>query len=139
MKRPPSVAFAKTCKVCKKTRPVEDFKARGARLTKTCRECLNTLARGKQPKVATTPTYLPVVLPPEKRFCRRSWPGFVYADEEEAKNHTKDLTNKPNTTACSGCDKVFLRRRADQIYCSRQCRVRAKRTKKTKNKKRGSP
>ena len=132
MTRPPSLAFAKTCKVCRKTRPIGDFQAKNRRSTKTCRECLDLLARGKQPKAAKIDTTLPVVIPPEQRLRRRAWPSFVYKDEEAAQEHPETLADHPKAIECPYCSKVFVPRLGNQRYCCRRCRVRATRPRSEK-------
>lgn len=129
MTRPPSLAFARTCRACRKTRPLGDFQAKNRRITKTCRECLDLLARGKTPKKAKEETTLPVVIPPEQRLHRRAWPSFVYKDEESAQEHYETLRENPKAIECPYCAKLFVPRLGNQRYCCRRCRSRDKRLK----------
>lgn len=127
MTRPPSLAFARTCKSCRKIRPISDFEAKNRRRTKSCRACLDLLARGRQPKPVTEKTMLPVILPPEQRLRRRVWPSFVYKDEEAAQEHYKTLREHPKALECPYCLEFFVPRLGSQRYCCRRCRSRAKR------------
>lgn len=120
------LAFAQTCRVCRKSRPIHDFQRPGAqKVTKTCVECLDAKREGREPDVAPAglSIYLPVVVPPKVRKTRRWWPDWVHA---EAPDHGGAPQRNPRGSGdareCAFCGREYEAKNRQQRYCSKRCK-----------------
>lgn len=117
-----NLAFAQVCKVCRKSRPVDDFRTTyGSKSTKTCRECLDALKAGREPDVAPPglALYLPVVLPLEARQRRRWWPSWVHAEDPDIRLNPR---GSGELRSCAQCGREYTSKNQQQKFCSRRCK-----------------
>lgn len=92
--------LSQTCKRCGATFPPSHFKPN----RKSCRTCLEGAPLPQSPYVVL----------PYPRSVRRWWPDHVVAHQPA----------QERTGPCPTCGQDFKRKRLDQVYCCRTCRVR---------------
>lgn len=115
-------AFAQLCRVCRKSRPLEDFRSTSSyKINKTCRECLDARKAGKAPDVAPAglSIYLPVVVPVEARSQRRWWPSWVHAEDPTVRLNP---VGAGDTRTCDQCGREYEVRDRQQRFCCRRCK-----------------
>ena len=115
-------AFAQTCKACRKSRPISDFKRPSShKVNKTCRECLDARNAGLELNVAPPglPIYLPVVVPVEARSQRRWWPSWVHAEDPTVRLNPR---NSGDIRVCAQCKREYEAKNQQQKFCSRRCK-----------------
>lgn len=115
------LAFAQTCRVCRKSRPLDDFRRPGSpRVRKTCVECLDAKLEGRTPDVAPPglSIYLPVVVSAKVRKTRRWWPDWVHVEEPSRGNPR----GSGDTRECKHCGREYQAKNQQQRYCSKRCK-----------------
>lgn len=116
------LAFAQSCRVCRKSRPLGDFTRPGShKVNKTCIECLDARYAGREPDVAPAglSIYLPVVVTPEQRQVRRWWPSWVHAEDPSARLNPRGAGERRD---CAYCGKQYESKCQQQRYCSKRCK-----------------
>ena len=117
-----NLAFAQVCKVCRKSRPVGDFRARyGSKIAKTCHECLDARRAGREPDVAPAglALYLPVVVPMKDRRYRRWWPPWVHTEDPDARSNPR---GSGELRSCAQCGREYTSKNHQQKFCTRRCK-----------------
>lgn len=115
------LAFAQSCRVCRKSRPLSHFTRPGlTKINKTCLECLDAKKAGKEPAPSESlSVYLPVVLTPEQRRVRRWWPEWVHAEEPQARLNPRGTSD---VRVCFHCGEDYTSRSPAQKFCSKRCK-----------------
>lgn len=115
------LAFAQTCRVCRKSRPLADFKRPGKhKINKTCLECLDARRAGHTPDAAPTLSiYLPVVVTAEQRQVRRWWPSWVHAEDPAVRLNPRGAGE---LRVCDYCEGKYESKRQQQRFCSQRCK-----------------
>ena len=116
------LAFAQSCRVCRKSRPLADFTRPGShKINKPCLECLDAAKEGRKPDVAPAglALYLPVVLTPEQRQTRRWWPSWVHATDPEARSNPR---GSGELRTCAQCARDYTSKNQQQRFCTARCK-----------------
>lgn len=116
------LAFAQSCRLCRKSRPLSDFKRPGSqKINKACLECLDALKEGREPDVAPKglAIYLPVVVTPEQRKVRRWWPSWVSAEDPSIRLNPRGAGE---LRSCVQCSTQYQSKCRQQRYCSKRCK-----------------
>jgi hypothetical protein len=115
-------AFAQTCRSCRKSRPLADFKRPGShKVNKSCLECIDARREGHEPDVAPAglAIYLPIIVTPEQRQVRRWWPSWVHADDPKVRLNPRGAGE---LRSCTQCDTQYESKHLRQRYCSKRCK-----------------